>query len=111
PSGIREVRDHLKRLTREKGMAVIVSSHLLSEMEMMCDRFAIIQEGKLVDIQFVHEKPREMQKYVFILEGELNKLPADLDYKLINGGIEMELNRKDVPAVVKLLVENDMHIY
>src|SRR5699024_874127 len=40
PAGIREIRDYLKMLAREKGLAIIVSSHLLSEMEMMCDRFA-----------------------------------------------------------------------
>ncbi len=44
PAGIREIRDHLKKLTREKGMAVIVSSHLLSEMELMCDRIGILQK-------------------------------------------------------------------
>ena len=55
PAGIREMRDHLKMLTREKDMAVIVSSHLLSEMEMMCDRIGIIQNGKLVDIQLVND--------------------------------------------------------
>ena len=40
-------------LAREKDMAIIVSSHLLSEMEMMCDRIGIIQNGKLVDVQLV----------------------------------------------------------
>ncbi len=56
PAGIREIRDHLKKLTRERGMAVIVSSHLLSEMELMCDRIAILQKGKLIDIQNVKDE-------------------------------------------------------
>ncbi len=42
PAGIRDLRDYLKRLAREHGTAVIVSSHMLSEMELMCDRVAII---------------------------------------------------------------------
>ena len=46
PAGIREIRDYV-RSCKEKNMAVIVSSHLLSEMEMMCDRIGIIQNGKL----------------------------------------------------------------
>ena len=53
PAGIREIRDYVRMLAQEKDMAVIVSSHLLSEMEMMCDRIGIIQKGKLVDVQFV----------------------------------------------------------
>src|SRR5690606_40126031 len=48
PAGIREVRDYVRKLAREEGLSVIVSSHLLSEMEMMCDRIAIIQNGELV---------------------------------------------------------------
>ncbi|MCY9692823.1 ABC transporter ATP-binding protein [Paenibacillus alginolyticus] len=55
PAGIRELRDHLRKLTREDGISVIVSSHLLSEMELMCDRVAIIQNGKLVDVRLIKE--------------------------------------------------------
>lgn len=51
PAGIRELRDHLRHLTRTEGISVIVSSHLLSEMELMCDRIAIIQNGKIVGVQ------------------------------------------------------------
>ncbi|MCR8636855.1 ABC transporter ATP-binding protein [Paenibacillus radicis (ex Xue et al. 2023)] len=51
PEGIRELRDYLRQLSREEGLAVIVSSHLLSEMELMCDRVAIIQNGKLLDVR------------------------------------------------------------
>lgn len=48
PAGIREMRDYLKRIAREEGIAILVSSHLLSEMELMCSRVVVIQEGKLV---------------------------------------------------------------
>ena len=51
PAGIRELRDYLRQLTRTEGITVIVSSHLLSEMELMCDRVAILQQGKLVDVK------------------------------------------------------------
>ena len=62
PAGIREIRDHLRMLAREKDMAVIVSSHLLSEMEMMCDRIGIIQNGKLVDVQLVDDFVNDAEK-------------------------------------------------
>ncbi|WP_028552217.1 ABC transporter ATP-binding protein [Paenibacillus sp. UNC451MF] len=51
PEGIRELRDYLRQLSQQEGIAVIVSSHLLSEMELMCDRVAIIQNGKLLDVR------------------------------------------------------------
>ncbi|WP_313998636.1 ABC transporter ATP-binding protein [uncultured Paenibacillus sp.] len=51
PAGIRELRDYLRLLARNEGITVFVSSHLLSEMELMCDRVAIIQNGRLIDIR------------------------------------------------------------
>jgi ABC-2 type transport system ATP-binding protein len=47
PSGIVEIRELIKRLP-ERGVTVLVSSHLLSELELMCDRATIINKGKLV---------------------------------------------------------------
>lgn len=51
PQGIRELRDYLRRLSREEGTTVFVSSHLLAEMELMCDTVAVIQQGRLIDVK------------------------------------------------------------
>src|SRR5205085_8098643 len=48
PAGIREIRTLLRRLAAERGMAVFVSSHLLAEIELMCDRVAIIHKGRIL---------------------------------------------------------------
>lgn len=55
PAGIKELRDILKNLAHKEGISVLVSSHLMSEMELMCDRVGIIVEGKLIDVQTVEE--------------------------------------------------------
>ncbi len=54
PQGIRELRDYLRALSREQGTTVFVSSHLLSEMELMCDTVAVINGGRLVDVRHLH---------------------------------------------------------
>ncbi len=46
PAGIREIRELVRYLAAERGISVFVSSHLLSEIELMCDRVAIIHRGK-----------------------------------------------------------------
>lgn len=51
PQGIRELRDYLRILAKEEGTTVFVSSHLLSEMELMCDTVAVIQQGRLIDVR------------------------------------------------------------
>ncbi|AZN41107.1 ABC transporter ATP-binding protein [Paenibacillus albus] len=47
PSGIREFRDLLLQLTKQ-GKSILISSHLLAELEMMCDRVGVINRGKWV---------------------------------------------------------------
>jgi ABC-2 type transport system ATP-binding protein len=46
PAGIREIRQLIRLLAHERGLAVFVSSHLLAEVEQMCDRVAIIHRGR-----------------------------------------------------------------
>lgn len=55
PAGIKELRDILKNLAHQENISVLVSSHLMSEMELMCDRVGIIVNGHLVDVKTVEE--------------------------------------------------------
>lgn len=55
PAGIHQLRDILKHCAHEEGVAVMVSSHLLSEMQLMCDRIGIINKGKLLQICSIEE--------------------------------------------------------
>lgn len=65
PAGVREMRDYLRKVAKEEGVAIFLSSHLLAEIELICDRFAIIQEGKLVQVERVSDddRPEEMNRY------------------------------------------------
>ncbi len=55
PAGIKELRDILKKLAHEEGVCVIVSSHLMSEMELMCDRVGVIANGKMLGVYSIDE--------------------------------------------------------
>ncbi|MGE9270195.1 MAG: ABC transporter ATP-binding protein [Verrucomicrobiales bacterium] len=48
PEGIKWFRDFILALRRERGMTVLFNSHLLSEVELMCDRVAILKQGSRV---------------------------------------------------------------
>lgn len=116
PAGIKEMRDYLRSLAEEKGLAIIVSSHLLLEMEMMCDRIAIIQKGKLINVQHVHSNDT-VDRHTYVCH--VNDRPKAMEVLINNGfeaidskaGIELELEKEQVPAMIKLLVENDILIY
>ncbi|MFO1443043.1 ABC transporter ATP-binding protein [Bacillus sp. Bva_UNVM-123] len=118
PAGIREIRDHLKMLTREKNMAVIVSSHMLSEMEMMCDRIGIIQSGKLVDVQQIHDFVNgEENIYEFEVAEPmkafnlLKEIQPSIEIQQTNNGIALQLKKESIPSMIKQLVHHDIQIY
>lgn len=119
PAGIREIRDYVRLLAREKNMAVIVSSHLLSEMEMMCDRIGIIQDGRLVDVQLVREFVHDGTGVSYELEvvpGEKAMTLLAVNYPNLKAnhsrnGITVELSKAEIPTLVKLLVAEDISIF
>src|SRR6266851_7646470 len=48
PAGIREIRELLRRLAGERQLSIFISSHLLAEIELTCDRVAIIHKGRIL---------------------------------------------------------------
>ncbi|MCC5889999.1 MAG: ABC transporter ATP-binding protein [Alkalibacterium sp.] len=48
PQGIHEFREIVKKLAEEKGISVLISSHLISEVQLMCDRVSIINKGRII---------------------------------------------------------------
>ena len=118
PAGMREIRDHLRMLAKEKNMAVIVSSHLLSEMEMMCDRIAIIQDGKLVDVQQIHDFVQGSERvFAFELDDQEKALQVirsknpNIKTEQTDSSLVVTLKKDQVPVVVKTLVESQINIY
>ncbi|WP_028593603.1 ABC transporter ATP-binding protein [Paenibacillus assamensis] len=63
PLGIKELRQFI-RVLAESGMAVFVSSHLLSEIQLMCDRVAIISNGKVLAVDDVNQLLLGRNQYV-----------------------------------------------
>ncbi|WP_082451866.1 ABC transporter ATP-binding protein [Paenibacillus ihuae] len=63
PKGIKELREFIRELA-EGGLAVFVSSHLLSEIQLLCDRVAIISKGRVLAVGGVNELVARNSPYV-----------------------------------------------
>jgi ABC-2 type transport system ATP-binding protein len=118
PAGIREIRDYMRKLSREEGLAVIVSSHLLSEMEMMCDRIAIIQQGSIIDVKAINDfvSEKEADVHLFSCEPKTEavrfiKEQCGVSAVESKDGVEVTVVKSEIPRIVKVLVENDIQIY
>jgi ABC-2 type transport system ATP-binding protein len=121
PAGIRELRDYLRHLTRTEGISVVVSSHLLSEMELMCDRVAILQRGKLVEVmpiqEFTHGNDQIQTYHIQAQPPEqalvtIRKMDGVVEVKLIQDGlVEVSTERECIPEILVGLMENRIRIY
>ncbi|OWA34386.1 bacitracin ABC transporter ATP-binding protein [Saccharibacillus sp. O16] len=113
PQGIRELRDYLRTLTREEGTTVFVSSHLLSEMELMCDSVAIIQAGKLIDVRELHgeadtETAIETEFDVARIEEALDLLGGG---EIRGGRLVIRTNREGIADINTRLVQAGIPVY
>lgn len=91
PAGIRELRDYLRKLAKDEGIAVFVSSHLLSEMELMCDRVAIIQNGRLIDVRSLQDGEQALSARRVLFQVDR---PAEAVQALQTAGQSAELAEK-----------------
>ncbi|MBA4541371.1 MULTISPECIES: ABC transporter ATP-binding protein [Thermoactinomyces] len=77
PAGIRELRAFIRKLARKDGISVFVSSHILHEVQLMCDRVAIIHQGKLVQTGPIGELVGDQSMVEWKIE------PADRGLKVL----------------------------
>ena len=68
PEGIREFRDFVLRLRDERGMTILFNSHLLAEVELLCDRVAIIKRGRLMYTGDGADLRQQSQRFSFVVD-------------------------------------------
>ena len=113
PIGRREVRDLIAEL-RTEGKTVFMCSHILSDIEVLCDRVAILKRGRLANLGYLNELRQQVagQNLIEVVvsgtdEAGLNThLPAGIEFQMtaIPGGVRVELKEEsDVDTVLVAL--------
>ncbi|RAW19075.1 MULTISPECIES: ABC transporter ATP-binding protein [Paenibacillus] len=113
PQGIRELRDYLRQLCQEEGITVFVSSHLLSEMELMCDTVAIIQNGKLIDVRNLRaEAGADVLTEVAFEVNDAPRAAEVISEATVQGNaIVIRLSREQIPDLNARLVSEGFQVY
>jgi len=91
PVGRREIRD-LLRDEAKNGTAILVNSHLLSEIEMTCDRVAVLRSGKVVASGRVEDLTRQTAKYKVIATAIDDAMLAQFHGERVNGHVELSVD-------------------
>ncbi len=80
PIGVVEILDLLRKLVHERGLAIMLSSHLLTQVQSVCDRIGIFAAGRLVGVGTVDELARAFGDGTAIIEVGLElPTPADVE--------------------------------
>jgi ABC-2 type transport system ATP-binding protein len=103
PMGIREMRNFIRYLAEEEGLTVLVSSHLLSEIQLMCDRVAIISKGSVIKVDYVENLLSMQEKVIWLAE------PRDTAKEILSG-VTTVLDGAD-GALVTPYLENESAIW
>lgn len=120
PNGIKEMRMFLKKLAHNNKISILISSHILSEMELMCDRIGIIDNGKILENKTMEELQQGQNSKIQIsfkvdYPNYAGKIIYD-NFKdttifVVGNRVVIEGTNEDIPVINSLLTNNKISIY
>lgn len=118
PQGIADMRQLILHLSRDLGKTILVSSHLLSEMEMVADNMLIIHKGEKVVEGRVSELLDPEKTMVELITPDMEAALVVLKdspwqqalKEPVKGTIRLECNRNEIPGLNRMLVEKGIPV-
>ncbi len=119
PNGILEMRELLKQLNQEKQLTILISSHLLAEIEKLVTHIGIINKGNLLFQGTLHELLQKQEQTAHVVLATTNNqhaatlidpkwiLPTSDEKKLLL----REMPHEEIAAINKKLVQNGIDVY
>ncbi|TCI24998.1 ABC transporter ATP-binding protein [Exiguobacterium sp. SH3S2] len=119
PMGIRDLRLFIRRLVEETGLSVLVSSHILAEIELLADRVAIMSRGKIVKVGTVQELINELASTVDVhVADSFAVLPIVRGFESIEQAdvvdertIRVSMNLEDTARLNRYLLDRDVEVF
>ncbi len=118
PAGVKEMREFIISLARKYHIAVMVSSHMLAEMEHFCDTIAIINNGELLEVNEIEKLQQGIEgakkirfkvdypNYAGIIVKNSLKLPVEI----VGNSILVQCSEKKISKITSLLVGRKISI-
>ncbi len=114
PEGIRDLRNLLKKLAKDKNIGILISSHNLAELESFCSSYCIIQNGKIISQTTAKDlKKDDDSVYTIMLDktrGVKKALGIEVDV-VSDDEIRIHAQKEEIPDIISTLVKNDFRIY
>ena len=116
PQGITDIRNLIAHFSKNEGKTILISSHLLNEIEMIADQMIILHKGeKIVEGKVSHllDPAKTLVQIETHDVDAAKKLIGNSKWNshiLEQEGLTFEMNKNTVPLLIKYLVENDISI-
>lgn len=119
PKGIIDIRNLINHLSKDRGITVFLSSHILSEIELIATRMAIINKGKTIVQGSVKELLNTEEMVVMFNVDEVQRSTAiakQEGYEIVSTELNtnqfsVHLNKEQIPLLNKKLIENNIAVY
>lgn len=118
PAGMKQIRELLRMLSAEQGTTIVVSSHILSEIESMADTIGIIHQGRMkkeiglkeieeMSLAYIELAVENPERAAYVLADKLGLA----NFKVIDGGvIRIYENRVTTEQIVKAFASNEVAV-
>lgn len=119
PNGIKDMRLFLKNLAKKHKIAILISSHILSEMELLCDTVGIIDNGKVLEVKTIDQLKKGIQEEQKVsikvdypnFAGKLIMLRYKTPVHVAGNSIIFPLQDNLIPQATSYLIRENISIY
>jgi len=113
PNGVIEFRELLKKFASENGISVLISSHILSELDKISTRILFIKDGELVNLEKV-EKTENYQTILLTVKNpkEILSIMSKFDFidklSINNNDVIINIEKNKTSKLISLLIKQDI---
>lgn len=112
PEGIKVLKEILKKLSSE-GVSIFISSHILSELDNLCNKICIIKNGSVIESSTIREIKRKSNELCYIIEVDsIDNINLLFKNEIINNNmIKVWCNKEFIPVIIESLINSNVKIY
>lgn len=116
PEGIIGIRELIRRLNKERGVTILVSSHILEEMEEVATHYGFIERGRILKQISAKELGESLRSSLLVTVSDTEKLAAPLEkigakYRVLNGHKAEIFGSRKVTPLVGALAKNGCEVF
>ena len=112
PEGMKTLKDILRNLSKN-GVSIFISSHILSELDNLCNKICIIKDGVIIETSNIKTLKRKSNELCYLIEVDsTDNINLLFKNEIINNKlVKVWCNKEFIPVIIESLVNSNIKIY